>query len=1172
MTRRPLTEPTEPALTDGSGSLSLRGEVEGILRTYRRFWRIVTDRKSSIWDGDQYDFASADALAKVLFPESASAAGAFFQQMAAAGLYKKSGSGGSFEYRVVQPSTFVRALQRSPWNEGDVTFAIRGDIRREARCRLTPALVQAFHTLSGYLDRCDPQGHTTPLHATAIENQVAGMAGKDGLAGLVTPLIPVFLEVCRELNVLAPLRERGHLMVTPQQVDAEYVISALFGIPTGIFGLDQLFGGFGPIWAEIEVGRGPSARAGEGSPGRVLAIKGRFGTGKSLLGAHLAASVARKGGIANVNALEQRVDDYLYAMATMGLLPTAGEFRIGRDIQSGDRLLKRPSADGAGAIVFFREPKDSLGLFFDQLRLRADAMGEYPLKLIVVDSINSIGITTAQSAGETRSLIHDSLGYISSLGIHVVAIVEEHESAGSTLGIEEHLADAVIRLSVRSDHGYLRRFVEVLKARYQREQRGEHPLAFRSGRGIEVYPAPTAVRARISARRVPTTNSDMPFGIDSLDVILQHSLHQGEIVLLEGPRGSFKSEIAAAFLSGPGRNDSAPSNGVSLRLCIGEGGGSGRPSHDPRFQSFVLPRGYISPGRIFQLMDDELQRLSRTGKRVDRLVMEDLAYFDLDCPFISGDDTFGHVLAEYLRRRGLVAVLVSTPFAAGEAHFVRSTAASNADVHIVLKRAYDEGERELLRVLKTPTMLHRQGWFEVFSGAGPINLSRTSALLRFGAGGERSTIDIAFFLHDENVLHYGYNRRMIQAVETRLGRTVTIRSQDDFQGARATNLGPHLSKAELQLLQLDEYQLPPYAADGGESPLHLFANKDMRGGGHFLKSLWGRTEAGPKGDFRSATPYYCNIGLLAFRNNDGAADLSRAVSDWTVLAEECEKFEASARNEIFFDFPKNTDENYNVVFLEILVWLRRCHKSSLDLSSPAHWLMTDLSLEAARLFAILCSCAHRRARGERTQPSSAISSPVDSMTTNARVWRHWFSTLSEMTALMQDGAGLRVSTLPGGVSVSGDWFLAVPRGSAAPEVGLEIMTFLTTPEGELERLRQGIGLPARRAFYRTDRDRSTDGERQRPMSFPAAPRLAVGFTRDDLLIAIDHAFKRSTIRDYAALSPVLAKGLRNILDGEGDSKGQRDQGQLKKRICTAFAEARSEMLFVNPERIRHEAP
>ena len=120
-------------------------------------------------------------------------------------------------------------------------------------------------------------------------------------------------------------------------------MSTLFGVPTGISGLDQLFGGAGPILAEHPLRSNdgnaavaPKAFIGraaddyesdaedtedEATPlavgwssaelmqepcltGRLMLIRGQFGSGKSLLAVHMAASVARKGGIAHIASVE----------------------------------------------------------------------------------------------------------------------------------------------------------------------------------------------------------------------------------------------------------------------------------------------------------------------------------------------------------------------------------------------------------------------------------------------------------------------------------------------------------------------------------------------------------------------------------------------------------------------------------------------------------------------------------------------------------------------------------------------------------------------------------------------------------------------------------------------------------------------------------------------------
>jgi hypothetical protein len=85
----------------------------------------------------------------------------------------------------------------------------------------------------------------------------------------------------------------------------------------------------------------------------------------------------------------------------------------------------------------------------------------------------------------------------------------------------------------------------------------------------------------------------------------------------------------------------------------------------------------------------------------------------------------------------------------------------------------------------------------------------------------------------------------------------------------------------------------------------------------------------------------------------------------------------------------------------------------------------------------------------------------------AEVWRHWYSTLNQMLSDMSAAvrADIVVAPLPGNASVAGEWFLGVPSYSAAPDVGLRLIQLYTSQEGEIDRLKYGVGLPVHTSFY-----------------------------------------------------------------------------------------------------------
>ena len=123
--------------------------------------------------------------------------------------------------------------------------------------------------------------------------------------------------------------------------------------------------------------------------------------------------------------------------------------------------------------------------------------------------------------------------------------------------------------------------------------------------------------------------------------------------------------------------------------------------------------------------------------------------------------------------------------------------------------------------------------------------------------------------------------------------------------------------------------------------------------------------------------------------------------------------------------------------------------------------------------------------------------------------------LSEMTTA--DRSEIALSSLPGKVSVAGEWFLGVPRYSAAPDVGVRLIQLCTSPEAVVDRLMYGVGLPVQQSFYENQGESDTS----------ISPFIALDAKL--LLTIIERAFERSTFECYRRYASILAAHLRSVL-------------------------------------------
>src|SRR5262249_15246218 len=156
-------------------------------------------------------------------------------------------------------------------------------------------------------------------------------------------------------------------------------------------GLDELFGG-GLMLADNPWPR--SAAEAVGMPGRTVLIKGGYGNGKSILALQLAAELARQGGLAYLLLLEQTPPECQYTLGSLRVLPRDADVTVA----AGDRVrevLRRPDPH-RGAIVLQGGIKESYDHYLEALKDDAQSLCAYPLRVLIVDPVNSV-VRPAQS-------------------------------------------------------------------------------------------------------------------------------------------------------------------------------------------------------------------------------------------------------------------------------------------------------------------------------------------------------------------------------------------------------------------------------------------------------------------------------------------------------------------------------------------------------------------------------------------------------------------------------------------------------------------------------------------------------------------------------------------------------------------------------------------------------
>jgi len=984
-----------------------------------------------------------------------------------------------------------------------------------------------------------------------------------------------FFDILVGAGVVQPTEGRRWTVARP--LDPDRMISSVFGLPTSIDGFDALFNG-GMLLLDSLPTQSPEGISSYEPqpqapviPGRTVLAIGPFGSGKSLLSLQIAVEVARKGGAAWVIAFEQTVEECKYALEAIGFPMDGQSFDVVHDIPDAAVSLLLP--EGRGVIILRHPPKepdpntgDYLQPFLDRLQRRLPLLKQYPLRVMIIDPINSILEAGSRSRADLRTRLFAALETAKACGVNVWIACEQTEQRPIEGRFEENIADTVIRLSAQRDSIAPQRFIEVTKSRLQRERPGKHLFRI-TDTGTHVVPMIDEYPFETAAfREMPSSNIDI--GVPGLTKVMgEDSVERGDVLALEGPTGTSKTLFAAQFLIGRdlpyGRSlfvsDFAlPHMKAFIRRAFGSDSTLHQGEKKAESDVLYLPirLGYVDPQEILASLHAMLEEQAHRGCPIDRAAVGNTSRWELGLPLLARDPTFGSSLVWLLRRYNVTTILLC-----GFASHLSDTPLKNllleqADcvLEFSTMRA-GERFRQTVRAVKTRRMNHRSGRFQLDVTNDGLRVGNETLYREVSSGGTE-TVPVNLYLHSETLIHRNYNRQLAEGLRAVISPKTDVKRQSHRLETGLKEFARLSAIDEVQIVQLDEFQLPHRnRTAGGDAVLHeisapestmLLANR--------LDELAARVQfSGPGGRRCFAIPFYVNISLLAYQN----AALPDFPKTWENLASECARWEVDHpnTNEIFFGCQvehANRFESFNCLFLEILSSLSPFwRKEPANSVTIATWLETaaaerdqqeSLLGKALRIFRTLVKRCHdlvfqynldsykRADRNEDDWEKAQFE-----VNRRAIVWRQWYNTLNQLLADFSatEQSSIQVVPLYGSqfqpedyLTSAGEWYLAVPVYSASPELAVEIIKYLTTTDQEMQRLGLGIGLPTQKEFY------------DRPTKDSCWGSLSPYFEMDmaqiyRLVTEPSRMIRRSHFAEYAEQSGILSSHLLRILQMPG---------------------------------------
>jgi KaiC/GvpD/RAD55 family RecA-like ATPase len=801
--------------------------------------------------------------------------------------------------------------------------------------------------------------------------------------------------------------------------------------------------------------------------------------------------------------------------------------------------------------------------FLTEVRARLHWLSAYPLRLLIVDPISTVLDEDPALALERRRLLLGLFHEAKQRGINIWITSERNRQARQEASFEENISDIVIDLSIDRENHIGRRGIEIKKSRLQPAAAGRHSLLILPRGGIHIYPSSSYVSRTVAQTEIRPDPAEAHVNVPGIDRLLgPGALLQGDVLALDGPPGSSRTLVGVHFLFGsdapqPGTTNSlfvSDSDEAKLRSFVAlaerslSRGRQGKKAANFRYYS-VLP-GSVEPSQILQGISDHLSNAMHQGHPIDRVMVSDLSRWELGMPLVKDEPAFGTALIGLLRRSGVTSVLLADYAAGDQTSILTDLIVNNADCILQFEQLEFRGQiRQFLRATKSREMAHRRDAVELVVDRGEVHVEASGALLRKDANGNVHPVKIRLFLHADSPHHRVFNDHLMGAIQTSLSEVV-IEEQWSHYDPDMFRLSPASAVDEVHVLQLDEFQLPGKNDRDVHRrfvPFRLADNLGRTLEGTFIERLADRILTADRKAY-IAVPFYQNISLLALHTGRLKA-LGKTIEQlfdmedhraWEWLHAQATAWQKKGDGYIFFSCPlaqPETVETYNCLFFEML---RSFHPIPGGECRLANWFSGPEPKRVARLFRDLC---YRSRRHEQRYFEAAEAEPKgrklrrfngksESGRKGPVVWRHWYNTLSQMMWDLPDTerSAIRIKPLFGRITTAGEWYLAVPAYSAAPDVAWQIIQTITAPDRELQRIYSGVGLPTRAAYY----------SQSSPTIAPSPIAPFFDIDRTTLLDLVDTAFQRSQFDCYPEMSETISAHLQQILDLPQQSEPQLD--------------------------------
>src|SRR5262249_3871756 len=154
-----------------------------------------------------------------------------------------------------------------------------------------------------------------------------------------------------------------------------------------------------------------------------------------------------------IMALEQSAEEILYSLRSMQALPDERLVRLAVNVGEAMEMLIQPFPT-TGALIIVKTMNQPFEDFLLDLEWNTEPMKNFPLRLLVIDPISSIGHGASgyDDRSDLRATMVAALENMKSGGTNLLLVAEESGNGRLDPIFEENVADTVIALTIDNQH------------------------------------------------------------------------------------------------------------------------------------------------------------------------------------------------------------------------------------------------------------------------------------------------------------------------------------------------------------------------------------------------------------------------------------------------------------------------------------------------------------------------------------------------------------------------------------------------------------------------------------------------------------------------------------------------------------------------------------------------